>query len=202
MIKAVLFDYGGVIKVGHVLSLDLAKIFDISEEEVKIKKEEINKVGEQASKGTITDDQLFLKISEILDKPLPRNYLAMAKKLYSDTFVFIPEILDLAKNLKLRGIKTAVLSNIGKFHSDVTREKNGYDEFDPVILSYEVKMRKPEPEIYKLALEKVGAKPEECIFIDDKEENLVPARQLGIATVLAKEPSQIVRDVMAIIAKN
>jgi putative hydrolase of the HAD superfamily len=60
-------------------------------------------------------------------------------------------------------------------------------------------MRKPELKIYRLTLKKLKVKPEECIFIDDKEKNLKPAKKLGIKTVLAKNPKQVIRDVCKIL---
>ena len=60
-------------------------------------------------------------------------------------------------------------------------------------------MMKPEPEIYSLAVNKLEIKPEECIFVDDKEENLVPANKMGMKTVLAKNPKQIIKEVLDII---
>jgi HAD superfamily hydrolase (TIGR01509 family) len=55
--------------------------------------------------------------------------------------------------------------------------------FDIRIVSYEVKLLKPEPAIYFLALQRAGAKAEECVFIDDMAVNVEAARALGIASV-------------------
>ena len=199
MIKAVLFDYGGVVKVGHPLSMDLARICNISEEEVAQTKERRKLFGDQATKGLISDEKFWHGFQKILGKPIPNNCVELAQNSYRKTFEFIPEALKLVGELKKQGIKTAILSNIFKFEAEVIREHNGYDGFDPVVLSYEVGMMKPELDIYKLAIEKLKIKPEECIFIDDKEKNLVPAKNLGIKIVLAENPDQIVKDVFSII---
>ena len=55
--------------------------------------------------------------------------------------------------------------------------------FDGVVISGEVGMRKPEPAIYVLGAERVGAAPERCVFVDDLPDNLDPARELGMAAV-------------------
>ncbi|MHA1689699.1 MAG: HAD-IA family hydrolase [Promethearchaeota archaeon] len=65
-------------------------------------------------------------------------------------------------------------------HAKSNELKGFFELFDHVFLSYELSMRKPEIEKYKYVLKKLNAKPEECIFIDDKLVNLVPARKLGI----------------------
>ena len=66
---------------------------------------------------------------------------------------------------------------------DIRLERKG-------ILSYEVKMIKPMPEIYRLLLERYALKPEECVFLDDSEENIEGARRAGIQTVLFKDRCQ------------
>ena len=203
MIKAVLFDYGGVVKVEHPLTMDLTKICDKSDKEIEITREErMHKYGIPAEKGFITDEDYWKGVFQIFggEPPQsPKESVELAQKFYRDSYIFVPEVINLAKELRGQGIITAILSNIFKFSADVTREKNGYDEFSPVILSYEVGMVKPEPEIYQLAIEKLNVKSEEIIFIDDKERNLIPARKLGMKTVLAKKPEQIVKDVLALI---
>jgi putative hydrolase of the HAD superfamily len=67
-------------------------------------------------------------------------------------------------------------------------------------LSYEEGLRKPgDLDFYHLAPKRLGVKPKECIFIDDKEENLPPAQSIGIKTVLFKNSQQTIKDVLNII---
>ena len=69
-------------------------------------------------------------------------------------------------------------------------------------MSYEEGLRKPEDaDFYHLAPKRLGVKPEECIFIDDKEENLPPAQSIGIKTVLFKNPQQAIKEVLEIIGR-
>ena len=203
MIKAVIFDYGGVMKKsGHPLIVYVAKICGVSEEVLDTKKVEIREIGRQLVKGLISDEQLWKEIGEIISKPIPNDSTELAKKFYKESLVFLPGMIDLVKKLKSRKIKTAVLSNISKSNAELIREKNGYNGFDEVVLSYEVGMRKPELEIYTLTVNKLGMKPEECLFIDDAEGNLVPAEKLGMKTVLFENPKQAVKDIQNIIKKE
>ncbi len=55
--------------------------------------------------------------------------------------------------------------------------------FDAYVLSYEVGYMKPAPQIYKVALKKAKARAEECLFIDDREENVEAALKLGIHAI-------------------
>lgn len=67
---------------------------------------------------------------------------------------------------------------------EVDRERGILDIFDPCILSCEVGLQKPGKEIFKLALERANLKPEECVFIDNKEENLIDPKELGFYVIL------------------
>lgn len=194
MIKAVLFDYGGVLKIGHPLSMDTPRIFNISQEEfgsLREKRADIITLGE---KGLISDNEVWERLSKVVGKPAPKNAVELATKAYKDSFVFIKEMFELAKELRKKGIKTGILSNVYKFEADVVREKGGYKDFNPIILSCEVAMAKPDKDIYLFALNKLGVLPQECIFIDDKEKNVLAAKELGIKAVLFQNPSQVKKD--------
>ena len=79
------------------------------------------------------------------------------------------------------GIRTGLISNSwGTRRYDHSRLG---ELFDGVVISGEVGMRKPSPEIYELGAERAGAAPQECVFVDDLAWNLEPAAELGMATV-------------------
>jgi hypothetical protein len=61
--------------------------------------------------------------------------------------------------------------------------KGFYDIFDSVFLSNEIGLIKPDMEKYKYVIRKLDTKPKKCIFIDDKIQNLVPARELGFIVI-------------------
>lgn len=107
----------------------------------------------------------------------------------------------LAAIRKLRaGYKTAMLSNAW----DSTREFLTtvfpcLDPFDEVIFSAEVKMAKPQPEIYNLMLSKLGVSPDESVFIDDFEENILAADALGMHGIQFKNRDQALADLKGIL---
>jgi putative hydrolase of the HAD superfamily len=79
------------------------------------------------------------------------------------------------------GVRTGLLSNSWG-HDRYDRSRFG-ELFDGVVISGEVGLRKPEPEIYALGARSIGVDPDACVFVDDFEHNLEPARALGMATV-------------------
>jgi len=198
MIKAVIFDFGGTVRhSSHRGVKSIAKAYQISEEQLM---EVIPQFIETFSRGMITEDEFWQQLSWALKKPVPRNKYELWRNDYERDFFVYPEIISLAKKIKQKGLKTAILSNTIKPHIEVNKKHNSYQDFDVLVLSCEVGLRKPEPEIYLLTAKKLGVKPKECIFIDNKEEYLVPAKELGMETVLAKSPKQVVKEVSKILS--
>jgi putative hydrolase of the HAD superfamily len=68
------------------------------------------------------------------------------------------------------------------------------DLFDGVVISGEVGMRKPAPEIYELGARAVDLPPEGCVFVDDLGFNLKPAAALGMGTVLHTDSQQTIAE--------
>lgn len=93
------------------------------------------------------------------------------------------ELINIIKTLKAKGFKTALLSNGNTAYFERAIYPT-YPEFknlfDEIVISSEVKMVKPDPEIYIHTLEKIGSKPEESLFIDDRKINVDTAVNLGI----------------------
>ena len=80
--------------------------------------------------------------------------------------------------------KLAALSNDVSEWSEKLRDMHGLNRlFDLVVISGDHGTHKPEEKIFNLFLEKAGVKAEECVFVDDKVRNLVPAEKLGFKTV-------------------
>ena len=88
----------------------------------------------------------------------------------------------LIDELKAAGYKLYVLSNMSREFIDFLRKQRVYENFDGDVVSCEVGIVKPMPEIYDLLLERFDLNPAETIFIDDRKENVDAAAAKGIAT--------------------
>ncbi len=85
---------------------------------------------------------------------------------------------DAVRRFHDAGIKTVLVSNSWR-----PTDYDGLDMFDAVVLSQTERIRKPDPRIYKIALERVALAPERCVFVDDLGGNLKPAKALGMTTI-------------------
>jgi putative hydrolase of the HAD superfamily len=102
------------------------------------------------------------------------------------------EMFEAVARVKAAGYKTALLSNswgVDGYPIDRLRPL-----FDVLVISGEVGLRKPDPEIYKLTTDKLGVAPSEAVFVDDHPGHLKAAQKLGMRTVLHKDPAQTIAE--------
>jgi len=105
--------------------------------------------------------------------------------IYNDIFSLNPPALDVLRKQKAAGKTLLLLSNTDVLRFGYIRER--YPEiliFDDYILSFELGLVKPEPEIYFEAARRAGCRPEECVFIDDMPENVEAAVKLGMTGIV------------------
>jgi len=147
---------------------------------------------------TVAD--LFEKGRLTLDEYLDRTVFSVASPNAVSRDGFVAFIRSCSRPL---GAALDVLSDFRRDHSircfalnNESREMNAYrieafglrDRFDAFLSSCYLGIRKPEPAIYRLALEIAGAHPAESLLIDDRGPNLEPASALGMQTLLFETP--------------
>lgn len=100
-----------------------------------------------------------------------------------------PDVIDIARDARRAGVKTAIVTNNVREFGDGWRSMLPVDElFDAVIDSAHVGVRKPDPRIFALALERLGGvAPEHAVFLDDFHGNVAAAERLGIRGILVEE---------------
>ncbi len=92
-----------------------------------------------------------------------------------------PAMLAWQEQVKQRGLHTAILSNMGdNVHDRMERVFDWLSRFDVLVWSYQLRLAKPDPAIYRYALEKLGTEPEETLFIDDRQANIDAALAMGM----------------------
>ena len=188
MIKAVIFDFGGVIRfnVTHPILEEVALAFDISFERCK---EVYLRLFRSLETGEIDLEQFWALFSGIVGKPLPEGYLDFFVKGYEKHFKLNKEVVDIIKKLKC---KKAMLSNSFPFHKKYYETVAEY--FELVVLSHEVGIRKPSPEIYQMVLDKLGVKAKEAFFVDDIKSYVEAAKCLGIHALQFKDANQLKKE--------
>lgn len=188
MIKAIIFDLGGVLfndGTGKFAKFLEGK-YGISPADTRAFL--VSKVGDKYYKGLVSVEEFWEQFKSTLKVEEDSEDLSLK---WINSYDLNQDTLDLIEKLS-KDYDVYYLSDNVKDRVRVTESKYDFlKHFKEGIFSCDVGMRKPEPQIYNLALEMTNTKPEETIFIDDKESSLAPARDMGIHTVLFTNADEV-----------
>lgn len=137
---------------------------------------------QQLDMGVISDDEFLA--SAIKKEPSLRREIIRYHKHWYDYFKAIPENVAAFYQVKEAGAKTYILSNFQETCFRVMQEHNiFFEDFDGRVISYECKLRKPQPEIYELLIRRYQLDSAHSVFIDDMEVNIQAAKAAGLQTI-------------------
>ena len=183
-IKAIIFDAGGVVQGGSG-----GHFFQAVEKEIglKFKDRSVNRVffDTKMNLGEIS----IRKMLENMYPAAGEEQLQRMLELWKEEWPTRPEMLELVKKLKKKYI-VSMLSNSDTAHEERFREEKVLELFEKPVLSHIVHLLKPDERIYRLALENLGLKARECVFVDDAIECIEGARKLGFKVILFESPEQ------------
>lgn len=183
MIKSVISDLGRVIIFfdNDIFIKKIAEYTPLSEEVITARIYENMDLLQLFDTGKVTPAQFYSRAKNLLETHIDQ---VTFYSFYNDVFSLNPAVLGILKSLRPR-LRLVLCSN-----TDVERFgfiRSEFPEvfiFDDYVLSYEVGVMKPHPRIYEVAIKKAAAKAQESVFIDDREENVAAAREMGLQTIL------------------
>lgn len=178
MIKNAIFDLGGVVlgrdfkRLGEVLGNTFAFISA---------DESFPEYWSEFDRGTYTREEVTRMLAEDYNLTL-ENATEQVQRLL-ELLQPIPETVALIEELKARGIRCYVLSNMSKeFYAELLKFPV-FELFDGAVVSYQERINKPDRGIYEVILSRYGLEPSETIFADDKIANTEAAATLGLHTL-------------------
>jgi putative hydrolase of the HAD superfamily len=153
--------------------------------------------------GRLTEGQFVGRLAAALREELGRE---VELERFGETFFrhLHPndELFAFMRDLHTRGYRMAILTNNVREWEPLWRPMLPVDEiFDVVVDSGFVGVRKPDPRIYELTLERIGVAPEAALFVDDMEVNCDAARALGMHAVHFRSNAQTIADVERVLAQ-
>jgi putative hydrolase of the HAD superfamily len=208
VITGLISDFGGV------LTSPLLGAFERFNDELGVRAEDFARAMARAreehgehplfalERGEITEraflDQLESALRELLGRDVDLSRMAELLMAHlhpnEELFAYYRGLRD------GRGLRLGILTNNVREWEPLWRSKLPIDEiFDDVVDSAFVGMRKPEPEIYALALERLGVEAGSCAFVDDTELNVEAARALGFHAVHFRDTSQAIAELDALL---
>ena len=203
MISAVICDFGGV------LTTPLVRSFLAFQEHSGVTLEELGNAmaklardsdGEhplfRLEKGLISEQEFLRALADALDRDVELEGFG---ERYFEHLDRNEEMISLMRRLRERGLRMALLTNNVREWEPLWRAKlPDIDEiFEVVVDSAFVGMRKPEPGIYELTLERLGGglAAGDCLFVDDTEANCEMATELGMTAVHYRENEEAIREI-------
>jgi len=197
-IKHFIFDFGGVLIEKTFVLKNLLDIIE-ADLNISIPRDEnsyIRKVKRGLSSGRLTTQEFLQKLFKKYYYPFQKTDGALPPKkvnveyyvelwfdLYSQVTNLSLDMAEIIERLHQADYTVSLMSNTHDVHAKSNYLKGFYDIFDNVFLSNEIGFIKPDMDKYKYVLKKLDTKPKKCVFIDDKVQNLVPARDLGIIVI-------------------
>ena len=180
MIRNILFDMGNVlIRFDRKLFLDRLDVSQ-ADKETLLREVFANVEWAQMDRGTKTEETAL----ESMRKRLPERLHAAAEILtlhWDEPMIPIEGMYELVEELKEKGYGIYLLSNASYRQHDYWLRIPASKFFDGKLISADVHVVKPQPEIYNLCLEKFGLKAEESFFIDDVAANIEGAVNCGLS---------------------
>lgn len=179
MIKGICFDLDGVYFVkGKQRFIESLTELGVSEDEARRVFLQSDEMNELYKEGHMTDDEYWSWAATEwgIDKSVKELTDLLIKGYEEDS-----EVLHVIKKLRGNGYKTLICSNNFPARINGLHKKfNFLDNFDAVVLSYQVGVRKPHSEIFFKLIEESGLTANEIVFADDHEANIDAAKSLGI----------------------
>lgn len=201
MIKNLIFDFGKVL-VDYDFYHVINQFFD--------DKEEVEKFAQLFASPEFLDicDKEDIPFSEIISN-MQKKYpqYAHEAELYKERYVeFVTNEVEGMKELlteyKQNGYKLYGLTNWCSMVHEVMKKFDIFTLLDGRVISSEEHIIKPDAAIYRRVCEKYGLQIDECVFTDDKEVNIIGARNAGMKAILFKDAKQFKADLEAIIASE
>ena len=208
MIRAVISDFGGV------LTTPLIEAFLAYEGESGVRFEELGRAMQRVTektggeyplfrleKGEISEREFLASIEAELDGDVRLDSL---RETYFAHLHPNRPMIDYMRELRGRGLRMAILTNnVREWEPHWRAKLPELDEiFEVVVDSAFVGMRKPDPAIYELTLERLGGgvRAADCVFVDDTDVNCEAAEALGMRAVRYRDPEQARAEVEALVA--
>jgi putative hydrolase of the HAD superfamily len=205
VIRAVVSDFGGV------LTSPIAGSFQIFADRIGISLDAIGTALRTVAErdgvhplyelecGRMTEESFVAAMTATLSEQLGREIAmeSFAEHYFAGLEPNAP-MIELMATLRDEGYRMALLTNNVREWEARWRAMAPIEEiFELVVDSAFVGMRKPDPEIFALTVQRLGVPAEQCLFVDDFEHNCEAAREAGMTAVVYREPEQAIAEIRA-----
>ena len=193
MIQNIIFDMGNVlIYFNRDVFLDRVGLTDPADRILLKREVYLSLEWSRMDRGSLTDEEA----SELIIQRVPERLHDTVRALVGEwdrPILPIPGMEELVRELKGNGYGIYLLSNASYRQHDYWPKVPAYDLFDGTLISADVHLVKPQPEIYELMCSTFSLKKDECVFIDDSTPNVEGAFFVGMPAVVFHDDVQELR---------
>lgn len=191
-ITTIIFDLGGILikESGYDIDQEICKYINVDLDKFKAA---FNILKRDATIGSITLQELYKKILDELNlgaldfKTVTQRHIELYKKYSTERDQNILDLISLLKNT----YTVVALTNTEIEIAELNKKNGLFALFIKSYISTDLKMMKPDAEIYKFVLNDLQVKPNEAVFIDDKQEYTDASLKLGINSILYTNIDQL-----------
>jgi putative hydrolase of the HAD superfamily len=180
MIKAVLFDYDGVLTLDKSGSYSICKyISQNADVDYELFSTEYKKYNDDLLIGKVTHEQIWNQLCKNVNKNISIKYLFDS---YRNTPMNL-KMIELVKRVK-KNNKTGLITDNKQDRIDAAKSDYKLEQlFDVITVSAEIGSQKSKESIFNKTVTPLGVKYDECVFIDNQESNLVIPNKIGMKTI-------------------
>lgn len=189
MIRNVILDVGNVLVdycwEKHLASFGFSK--DIAQRVAKATA--LNEDWDEYDRGVLTDEEVLNRFIE--NDPGVEKEIRMYNENLSGVIEVYPYAKQWIRDMKAKGLKVYILSNYGsKCYNECGSKMDFTELVDGAVFSWKEKVIKPDDAIYERILKRYQLVPGECVFFDDRKDNVEGARRNGILGIVFEDYDQ------------
>ena len=200
-VKNVIFDLGGVVfdwNPDHIVS----RVQPVAELQAALKEALFGHADwRMFDRGTLSESELMDRLQ--LRLGATRREVDTILDAVRNSLVEKPETINLLRALQAQGTPLYCLSNMpASIYAHLRQRHSFWDAFSGIVISGEVQLMKPEPEVFMHLLDAFNLRPEESVFIDDLLPNIESAKQVGLHAIWFKDAAQCRRELDRILLRT
>jgi putative hydrolase of the HAD superfamily len=196
-IKALIWDLEGVLMLTDEKDLPLTVAKKLNAPYEKVREIFFSDINDKVDLGEISEDQFNEYVLDTLQ--LPREKKNILEKIVYEDFHLDEDLLKIISEMRGK-YKMGLLSNFSdELRHRIDNEWALSKAFDEIIISCEVGLVKPDPEIFNLMLDRLGVRADESVFIDDRIKNIEGAKKMGFLTIFFTNKKQALEELSHIL---
>jgi putative hydrolase of the HAD superfamily len=194
MIKAVLFDYDGVLTLDKSGSYSICKyISQNADVDYELFSTEYKKYNDDLIIGKVTHEQIWNQLCKNVNKQISIKFLFDS---YKNTPMNL-KMMELVKRIK-KNSKTGLITDNKKDRMDAAKTDYKLEQlFDVIMVSAEIGSHKTKEMIFSKTVAQLGVKNDECVFIDNQESNLIIPNKMGMKTIFYNHKENDIKRLVA-----